>query len=99
MVPAVQSFPWVERCRACHLLAPFSHSTHTHSHAHTHQRQAKRAEAAARSEAQEDMQSLRTWEFLGAKDQGLWLLTEAQVRVDMHVGGGVASWSVCPLGA
>lgn len=34
----------------------------------------------AKQNAQEDLQALRTWEFLGADSGTLWLLSEDQVK-------------------
>ena len=49
--------------------------------ARTHTPPQKRAaERAAKQAAQEDMESLRTWEFLGGKQGDMWLLTDDQAR-------------------
>jgi len=42
--------------------------------------EARQAEKEARATAQEDMQSLRTWEFLGGNEGELWLLTDGQLE-------------------
>ena len=39
----------------------------------------RQAEKEAKASAQEDLQSLRTWEFLGGKQGEMWLLTDDQL--------------------
>lgn len=41
--------------------------------------EAKRVEMEATQAKQEDMQSLRTYEFLGGKEADMWLLTEGEL--------------------
>ncbi len=54
--------------------------------------QARAAAAAAKQAAQEDLQSLRTWEFLGGKEGDLWLLTDDQVGDGEGRGGDGMGW-------
>lgn len=49
--------------------------------------EARQAEKEARATAQEDMQSLRTWEFLGGKEGELWLLTYGQLERECREKG------------
>lgn len=53
---------------------------HTHTPARKPLLQKRAAEKAVKQAAQEDVQSLRTWEFLGGKQGDMWLLTDDQVR-------------------
>jgi hypothetical protein len=49
--------------------------------------EARQADKEARATAQEDMQSLRTWEFLGGKEGELWLLTDGQLERECREKG------------
>lgn len=44
-------------------------------------------ERAEKEQQQEDLRSLRTWEFLGADDGTLWLLSEEQLAKQCRNSG------------
>lgn len=43
--------------------------------------------AEGKRQQQEDLRSLRTWEFIGADDTKLWLLSEEQLRKQCRDSG------------
>lgn len=69
---------YLDEGEGVYVAVAYRQQTHVADVGMLHPTQKRAAERETKRAAQEDLQSLRTWEFLGGKEGDMWLLTDDQ---------------------